>query len=150
MDEPIVKLLIRVLWICFIGSSILTLFGGFRFLRGPGSAAYKRKWFPRYAILGCSVNVLCYTTLMLFMFLSVRSPLLGLGCVACYDIQIISLIQSLLCSLRFCSTCGRVVYVARRKGPPAAKVCKKCGADLDAVPKPIAERIEENRGAGKA
>lgn len=128
MKPDTISVLNGIVTACFVGTWIVLGIGGFFLFYLGRDVAFKRRWFPRYVILGGVLFVFFSTTLSA---LSSRS-LGGLG-VLVLVVPAVCLISWLnIRFTKFCDKCGATVYNQNWFSP--MKFCSKCGAELDAKP----------------
>ena len=118
----------RIVTVCFVGTWIALAAGGFYLFHLGNDAAHKRRWFPRFIVLG-GVLFAAFTTIL--GLLAKRSPegLKGLLVVG-PAVLIISYLN--IKSHKFCDGCGATTYNKNLFAP--ARFCPRCGASLG--PKP--------------
>ena len=113
--------LFEIVTVCFFGTWIVLGIVGFIVFSLPGDAAFKRKWFPRYAILAG----------ILFVFFSSAIGVLGFGALASLGMLVFVVPAAVvftclnLAFTRFCDKCGASIFELS-----PTRYCSKCGAKL--------------------
>ncbi len=124
---------------CFIGTWVVLMIGGFFLLHLGKDAAFKRKWFPRYVILGGVLFVAFSTAISTAMFAPSRTP--HVFTMLAFMVPMVVLISYLNIKMtRFCDQCGLTIY--NQTWLHRMKFCSSCGAELDAKPKPDRDLLE--------
>ncbi len=139
MSLEIANILTIVVLIGFIVTWFVLGIGGYVVFSRGRDVVFKRKWFPRYVIVGGVLFVVFVSTLMA---LSARS-LAPLGSLAVLVPLVGVFVVLNVVLTRFCGNCGRIVSLW--DGPTVAKFCSKCGAKLDAdTPGPDDRSLESS------
>jgi len=128
MQNDTNELLYKFTLNCFIGTWIVLGVGGFFVFHFGKNAAFKKKWFPRFAI--CAG--------ILFIFFSCTINFLGtrsIGSLRDFVFLVPAIVLIIYLGIKttkFCDECGATLY--RRNWFSPMKFCSKCGAALDAKP----------------
>ncbi len=124
MNELDADNLSGILTACFFGTWAVLGIGGFIVFYLQKDQAFKRKWFPRFVILGAVLFVLFATTLMVLQ----RRSFSALGILVLL-VPMVSLIAYLNIKFtKFCSNCGATIIDNNWFSP--MRFCSKCGAKL--------------------
>lgn len=127
MDDHTAALLERIVTTAFVGTWIILAVLGFLVFRRM-SAAGKRRWMPRFAVLAGILFVLFSTTLTVL-----QDPSWSSLRVLIFVIPAVVLIIYLNIKFtKFCDKCGATLYNYNWFDP--MRFCSKCGAELDSIP----------------
>jgi hypothetical protein len=127
MSTDITGAITMVVATSFVGTWMVLAFWGFDAFYKKGDLAFKRKWFPRYMILGGLLLAFFPPALIA---LSSRSPVGLLSCVIFVPVAAVFTYTNIKFT-RFCDNCsaimtGQIWFFARR-------YCPMCRAELNSA-----------------
>jgi hypothetical protein len=112
----------------FFGTWVVLGVAGFLFFYLGRDAALKRRWFPRFVVLGGVLFVFFATTLSV---LSSRSPE-GLGVLVLVVPAVLLISWLNIKHTKFCDECGAMTI--NQNWFASMRYCPRCGASFDSKP----------------
>jgi hypothetical protein len=123
MPENVIDAIFMTTW-------FVLMIGGFVLFYLGGNAEFKRKWFPRYVILG-GILFLGFTTAMMARMMNV-AELIGMWLFMVPTICLISWLNIRM--TKFCDGCGKTI--SNQNWFSRIRFCPNCGSGLESKPKP--------------